>query len=277
MLIEKNVKLGPPLRLSAWRKVAMGTWKTAGDPSVYGTLELPAEPALEYIQSLEKKTGMRITLSHFAGRAMAETLKRHPEINCVMRCGKLYPRQNVDVFFQVATDKKGDDLSGMVIRNADHKSIPDISREMDDTVKIIRSKGDPSYKKMKNVFSMLPGWMAGPILTFSGWFMYSMNLWSPLFGAPKDSFGSVMVTNIGSLGLDSAYAPLVPYSRIPLLIAVGTVVDRAVVRNGAVVAGKTIKLCATFDHRIIDGVQASHMSRTLTLIFNDPVKELGAV
>ena len=32
-----------------------------------------------------------------------------------------------------------------------------------------------------------------------------------------------MITNIGSIGLDQAYVPLVPYSRVPILIALGAV------------------------------------------------------
>ncbi len=94
-------------------------------------------------------------------------------------------------------------------------------------------------------------------------------------GVPKDSFGSIMLTNVGSLGLDEAFAPLVPYSRIPILIAAGSVQDKAVVRDGKIVVGKVIKLCATFDHRVIDGVHASHLSKSLKQIFANPEAEFG--
>ena len=42
MKISRNIDLGPALRTSSWRKIAIGTWKTAGDPSVYGILDLNA-------------------------------------------------------------------------------------------------------------------------------------------------------------------------------------------------------------------------------------------
>ncbi len=274
-LLTRNAELGPPLKLSSWRKIAMGTWRNAKDPSVYGTLELEVGPALAYLEKIRQATGLKITLSHFIGKAVAMTLQKHPSINCILRWGRLYPRKNVDLFFQVATDDKGHDLTGMVIRNADRKSIPETAREMNERVLIIRSKGDPDFKKMKGTFGSLPGWMAGYVLDFAGWFMYTLNLWSPLLGSPRDALGSCMITNIGSIGLDEAFVPLVPYSRVPLLIAVGASKEMPVVRDGQVKIATMIKLCATFDHRLIDGVHASHIARSLQKIFANPEQELG--
>ena len=105
--------------------------------------------------------------------------------------------------------------------------------------------------------------------------MYSLNLWSPVLGLPKDPFGSMMLTNVGALGLDAGFAPLVTYSRVPLLIAVGAVKDTPVVRDGKIEIAPMCRLCATFDHRLIDGMHASHMVRTLQRIFANPEKELG--
>ena len=61
-------------------------------------------------------------------------------------------------------------------------------------------------------------------------------------GIPSDPFGSVMITNVGSLGLDTAYVPLVPYSHVPILLALGAVKDSAVVEDGKVVAGKVMRV-----------------------------------
>jgi pyruvate/2-oxoglutarate dehydrogenase complex dihydrolipoamide acyltransferase (E2) component len=84
-----------------------------------------------------------------------------------------------------------------------------------------------------------------------------------------------MITNIGSLGLEEAYVPLVPYSRVPLLIALGQVKEEPVVEDGQIVPGKIVRAFATFDHRVLDGMHAAKMSKTLKRIFADPEKELG--
>ena len=84
-----------------------------------------------------------------------------------------------------------------------------------------------------------------------------------------------MITNVGSLGLEEAYVPLVPYSRVPLLVAVGKVVEEPVVRDGQLAIAQTMKLFATFDHRILDGSHAAKMSRCLHACFADPVAAFG--
>ena len=274
-LFQRNVEYGPPLKLSGWRKVAIGTWKTVGDPSVYGMLDLDVSPALAYLEKLKHKSSERLTLTHFFGKAVAETFKRHPEINCVLRFGKLYPRKHIDLFFQVATDESGKDLSGMTVRDGDQKSVEGFAAEMRMRIEKIRKQGDPDFKKSKNTMSAIPGMLSGVLLDFLGFVMYTLNVYTPLVGSPRDPFGSVMITNIGSLGLEVAFAPLVPYSRVPILLAVGAAKETPVARNGKVEVTQIAKICITLDHRLIDGVHASHMSKTIQKIFADPEGELG--
>jgi len=273
-LFQKNVRFGRPLKLSSWRKVAIGTWNTVGDPSVYGLAEFDVTAVNQYINDLKTKTGKKITLTHFVGKAVAETIRRHPEINCSLRFGKLYPRKSVDIFFQVASDNTGEDLSGTTIRNADQKTTIEIADQMHQKVTTIRTKDDPDYKQMKSLMGLIPGFLTKMMINLSGFIMYTLNIWSPLLGVPRDSFGSVMITNIGSIGLDIAFAPIVPYSRVPILIAVSSVCETPCVIDGKIEIRPKVKLCATFDHRLIDGIHASHMSHTLKAIFKNPSKEL---
>lgn len=269
---KKNVKLHPPLRLSAFRKVAIGTWKSAGDPSVYSILTFDVRPALAYIEKLQKQTDSKVTMTHFFGKAIAHVLAQHPELNCVQRWGMLYPRQNVDIFFQVASDKKGEDLSGFTLRNADKKSIIEISQEIANGAKKIRTQGDPEYKKMKQSLRFLPGFLSWWIIQLTAFIQYNLNLWHPAIGTPQDSFGSVMITNIGSLGLEFALAPLVPYSRTPCVLTLGAIHKAPVVSEDKIEVAPVLKVGVTFDHRLIDGMHASKMSRVLVEIFANPEK-----
>lgn len=272
---RKHVDLGPPLKLSSFRKVAIGTWRSAGDPSVYGIVEYDVRPALRYLEAIREKTGEKATLTHFVGKATAHILKQHPELNAILRFGRLYPRRSIDIFFQVASDTKGDDLSGATVRNADQKSLTQIAQELQKGAKEIREKGDPAFKRMKSSLKLLPGWLSWPIIQTTAMIQYTFNLWSPIFGTPPDPFGSIMITSIGPLGLEFALAPLVPYSRVPCVVTVGAVHDAPIVREGKVEAAPVIQLGITFDHRLIDGVHAAKMALLLKRIFNNPEAELG--
>lgn len=267
---KKNVQLNPPLQLSAFRKVAIGTWQSAGDPSVYGILTFDVRPALSYIEKIQKQTESKITLTHFFGKAVAHVLAQHPELNCVLRWGSLYPRKNIDIFFQVASDKKGNDLSGFTIRNADKKSVADISQELSTGANKIRTQGDPDYKKMKQSLKFMPGFLSWWLIQFTAFIQYSLNIWHPGIGTPQDSFGSVMITNIGSIGLEFALAPLVPYSRTPCVLTLGAVHNAPVVVGDKLEVGPVIQIGVTFDHRLIDGMHAAKMSKVLKEIFANP-------
>jgi len=105
----------------------------------------------------------------------------------------------------------------------------------------------------------------------------TLNLNLSILGVPSDAFGSVMITNIGSLGLDEAYPPLVPYSRVPMVLAMGAVTDTPVVEDGKVVPGKVMRLCASFDHRILDGAHAAKMVRVLREWIEHPHEKFGSL
>jgi pyruvate/2-oxoglutarate dehydrogenase complex dihydrolipoamide acyltransferase (E2) component len=274
-LFSKHLNLGPALKISSWRKVAIGTWKTVGDPSVYGTIDVDVGPALAYLEKLNQNSETKITFTHFVGKAVALAIAKHPEINCILRFGRLYPRKTVDIFFQVATDSLGRDLSGTTIREADKKSVFQIAQEMQESIDKIRNKGDPDFRRMKGTLGLIPGALVAVAINLTSLFLYTLNIWSALFGSPKDPFGSIMITSIGSIGMDMAFAPLVPYSRVPALLAVGMIRDVPVVCEGKIEIGKRALLCATIDHRVIDGIHASQMIKTLRKTFADPEKELG--
>ncbi len=256
-MFTKNVEFTGPVKLSSWRKIAIGTWRTSGDPSVYGTLEIDATPIIKFIEK-EKERGVRVTPTVIIAKAAALGLREFPILNTVLRWGRLYQRKTVDVFLQVsAPGRKEDNLSGVLIRECDKKAASEIAEELQKKAEPIKHGDDREYKKMKNILKFVPAFLVGPILTFMSTILYGMNLWSPLLNAPKDSFGSLMVTSVGMLGIDNGFAPLVPYSRCPFLISVGEIKDKAVVIDGQLAIRPMLSIGVTMDHRQMDGKGAS--------------------
>lgn len=269
MLFKKNVEL-TPVEVSAWRKVAMGTWRSAKDPSVYGSTEFEAETILTCIKKHNEK-GIKITPTVVVAKGMAHAIAQVPAVNCVVRFGKFYQRKNVDIFLQVATDSEGEDLSGMVVRTCDKKSLADIANEIRLKAEKIRAHEEVEYSQGKKTIKMIPGFLVGLVIDFLGFVLYQLNIWSPLLGAPRDGFGSAMVTSVGMLGLDGGFPPLVPYSHCPLLIAVGKIQKKAVVNEaGEIVAKDMLPISATFDHRYMDGVGAAKLLNAFREYLKDP-------
>jgi pyruvate/2-oxoglutarate dehydrogenase complex dihydrolipoamide acyltransferase (E2) component len=192
-----------------------------------------------------------------------------------VRWGRIYPRLGCDVFMHAATDPTGQDLTGVVVRGAHEKTVAAIAEEVNPRVKEIKAANDRTFARVKTTMRLLPALASRTALDIFGFIFYTLNLWSPIFGSPRDSFGGMMLTNIGSLGLKMAFVPIAPYTRIPLVMALGAVHEKPVVRGAAVVPGKVVCSCWTFDHRIIDGVHAARMAATFERIFEDPDAELG--
>ena len=275
-----NLRLRRKANLPPFRRIAIGTWRTAYDPSVYGTLSLRADAMLVYLDAFRKRTGRHITLSHVMAKAVAITLSEMPDANAILRWNRIYLREDIGVFFQVAMEdeKTGQvDLSGATVFDAHQKSLLEIVQEFEQKVGSVKKGRDKSLEGTRSLFRRVPFFLLNTALDLIGWLSYTLNLDLRFAGVPNDPFGSVMITNIGSLGLEEAYVPLVPFSRVPLLLALGTVKEEAVVEDGKLAIGHVLRAFATFDHRVLDGVHAARMAKTLKRVFADPEKELGAL
>jgi pyruvate dehydrogenase E2 component (dihydrolipoamide acetyltransferase) len=275
-----NLELSRKDDLSSFRKIAIGTWQTAYDPSVYGSLELRMDAALRYIEEFREKTGRRLTVSHLMAKAAGRALAECPDANAIMRFNRIYLRKRIGVFFQVVMTDEGStkiDLSGATLYDVEDKSLLEICDEFEQKVKKVRARQDPALEKTRSSFKAIPFFMLNAFLKTLAFFVSTLNLDLSWAGIPKDPFGSIMITNIGTLGLDLAYVPLVPYSRVPILLAVGAVKQKAVVDEGKVVPGFTCMVNATFDHRVIDGFHAAVMSKELRKHLEHPYEAFGPI
>ena len=273
-----NVDLTGPMPMPAFRRVAVGTWHGPGDPQVYGSVSVRMEPALEYIERYRAATGRRLTVTHLVAKAAGLALARMPDANGLLRLGRIYQRARISVFLQVAMvdpETGKPDLSGTTLHGVDALSLGEVLDATEASVAKVRARQDEQLERSRSLFSAVPAALVAGLLKLTAFLLYTLNLDLTRWGLPKDGFGSVMVTNIGSLGLDEAFAPLVPFSRVPIVVTVGRVQDLPVVEGGRVVPGKVMRLGATLDHRIVDGAHAKVLVATLREAFADPDAAFG--
>lgn len=80
--------------------------------------------------------------------------------------------------------------------------------------------------------------------------------------------GSFTISNLGMFGVRDFIAVINPPQAA--ILAVGGIQDKPVIRDGAIVPGKTISLTIACDHRVIDGADAARFLQTLQLILENP-------
>lgn len=86
--------------------------------------------------------------------------------------------------------------------------------------------------------------------------------------------GTFTITNVGMLGGEYA-TPIINYPEVAILATL-KIADRARVVEGEIKIVKTLPLCLSFDHRVIDGAEAARFTNDLIALLEAPEKLLEA-
>ena len=254
---------------SSFRKLAAAMWSAPNDPHIFGFLDVDASHILALMEQYEQRYGKRLSVTHVVARATALVIARHPEVNAKVGWANLLQRSQVDVFCQVSTDS-GKDLSGAKISEADTLSLGQLADALRDAAGKIRKGKDPAFERSRNMFKALPLWGLRMILWFLSLLNNTLNMHMPKLGMPRDAFGTAMVTSVGMLGIDTGFAPFTPIARCPMIITVTRVKKRPWVIDDEVVVRPVLRICGTFDHRIIDGFHAGKLCGDLEKLMYEP-------
>jgi pyruvate dehydrogenase E2 component (dihydrolipoamide acetyltransferase) len=84
------------------------------------------------------------------------------------------------------------------------------------------------------------------------------------------SGGTFTVSNLGMYPIEEFAAVINPPQAA--VLAVGSMAERAVVRNGEVVARQTMRVTLSSDHRVIDGAEAAQFLQTLKAKLENPLR-----
>lgn len=253
-----------------WRKSATAIYKKARDGRVYGTFELEMDAVMEYIAE-HKKNGRRITITQVVmaavGRAIALDI---PDVNAFIRRGHIVPRDNVSLYTAVSKGGKNE-IGGLVVKNLENKSIFDIADEMDSGVKDARKMGsDKGAAGSKNMLASLPWPLRNWVLNLVRWMHIELGWEIKAFKLSHNSFGSGMVTNIGTHYLQYGFPALLPIGNIPFVMAIGRIEKRPVVRNDEIVIRNIMPVAAVLDHRLFDGAQGGILAGAVFGYMMDP-------
>jgi len=268
-MIKRNIQYRDSVPLSMWKKMAIGTYQYVGDPSTYAMIDFDATLIIKLIEEYQEK-GVHLTPTTVFTKGIAMALKEHPNANGMVRLGRFYRRKTVDIFLQTAPDKIGENLSAITVKECDTKSLEEIAVEIAEKSDRVRKEGDPEYRAVKKIMAFIPFFFVKFFVNLNNFILHTLNIWSPLLNVPQDSFGSAMVTSIGMLGIDNGFAPLVPYSRCPIILSVGQISKKAVVENDQIVIKPIITVCGNLDHRLIDGVAAANVLKSFRKYMENP-------
>lgn len=251
-----------------WRVTSAAIYTTPTDSRVYGTLDIDVTDAKGFMKQ-KREAGTKITMVHLATAVLARAVAFDvPEMNCFIRRGAVVGRKRLDVMVPVAMGEEG--VTSVIIRDAHARTVSSIAEEISRKAKQARAGTESKAAQNKYLLNKIPWPFRRPVFRLLKWITVDMGLEIKALGLSADSFGSFVVSDIGSHGLATGMTALMPAAKVPAVIVLGKIEEKPVVRDGEIVIRTILPLTGTFDHRIVDGAQIGKLARGIKRNFRKP-------
>ena len=213
---------------------------------VHALVELDVSEARARIRDAPE----RVSWSAFVIASTARAIARHPCLNARMAGNRLVVFDRVDIGATVERQAEGRPvLDVMVVPGADRLSCTEITRLLHDA----KVGPTPRHGQRRLVTQLLR--LPGPLRRAAIRVAARRPGVSATFGP------AVGVTSIGMFTRGWGWA--IPLAPLTVIVTVGAVVERPVVRDGVVVARPMLPLTLSFDHAVVDGAPATRFVDTL--------------
>lgn len=176
----------------------------------------------------EKWIGVKITYTEIMVYIISRALKDYPDINVSLIENEVKVWEDINIGVAVALGKDG--LIVPVVKQADNKSLVEISREVKSLVEKARSK------------KILPDEVTG---------------------------GTFTLTSVGAIGVSYYQTPIINQPESAIL-GTGPIMEKPVVRKGQIVIAPMMPYSLTFDHRVINGFGAEEFLAKLRELVENP-------
>ena len=260
---EKNMNIS--------NKINHTTWSNIHEPDTYTTVKLDITKIVPYLKKKSEQIKENITPTIFTIKLMAIILKKYPEVYGYIKFGRYEPKDGIDICCIVQVGE-GSELANATISNCEKKSFKDITKELNDSVKILRARKNKDQNIKMTMFRFVPTFLTGPITQIVS-YLSSIGLKVKAIGLRKFEFGSFVITSIGGLGIEHSFAPIPPFTFAPLLLTLCKKYTVNKKREDESIEEKTyLKMNFTADYRFFNPSNSSCIFKDIHLYGEDPEK-----
>lgn len=252
-----------------WRKTAAAIYRKPNDSKVFGTVELDVTELEQFVTD-RRKQGLKITLTHVFLLAIARAYREAvPELNCYVRMGHIIPRRNVDAGLSVLI-KNGTEMSTVKVPDADRLTLAELAAWLDTELSRTRQGEESATMSNKSMLARIPWPFCNWIVSLVRLITIDWGFSLPFLGISPHSFGSFLLTNTGSVGIDMGYPALLPLSNLSAVISMGAPQTKPAVHQGEIVPRRLLTMSAVMDHRVVDALHAGRLFRYFKKIVREP-------
>jgi pyruvate dehydrogenase E2 component (dihydrolipoamide acetyltransferase) len=197
-------------------------------PHFYVTVDVDMDAAVALRDQLQRGEDVKVTYNDLVVKACAKALTRFPMVNASWAGDKIVTHGEVHVGIAVTIP---DGLITPVVRNADRKSVLDISREVKDLASRARDR------KLK------PEEFTGSTFTISNLGMFGVTEFTAIINPPESAILAVgAVQRVAVVDEDDSVRP-----------------------------GHRMKVTLSSDHRVVDGAMAAQFLGEVRRLLENPV------
>ncbi len=256
---EKNLN-------NEWRKVASAMYIKPVDSKILGSVEVDVSNLEKYI-SEKRKQGLKITPTHIFTLIFARGLKTEvPELNSYVRRGKIVGKDSVDAMISVLL--QGEEMSSVKVPSAEKMNLEDLSDFLKTSIQETRSGNENKAMRKKGMLAKIPWPFRRMVYLLIK--LITINWGLSIGGISASNYGSFVIANIGTIGLDVGYPALFPSSNVAIVITLGNIRKKAVVINDKVEVRKVMTLGAAMDHRVVDASHGGKLFRFTRQMLRTP-------
>jgi pyruvate/2-oxoglutarate dehydrogenase complex dihydrolipoamide acyltransferase (E2) component len=253
---------------TSWRKTAATIYKKPEDSKIFGSVDLDITALAAYIKK-QRALGNKITYTHFFMVATARALATEiPAFNTFVKRGNIVSHE--DIIATVSVLLETGDMGSVKVPAAHKITLLNAHRILAQQISDTRNGNENKLMKMKDTLGTIP-W---PFRKFTYGIIKKLTIdWGleiPFLGLKPSSFGSFVLSNIGTLGLDLGYPALLPSANIAFVMMMGKPTLKPWVHDGQVVAREVITLSAALDHRVADASHAGKLFQYYKKMIQNP-------
>lgn len=253
---------------SNWRKVASTIYKKPTDSKIFGMVELDVTELEAYIAN-KRKEGVKTTLTYLITQIIGRAIRQEvPELNTYVKRGKIIQRKTVDATVSVLLP--GGQMGSVKIENADQLTTDEIASFIGKKIAESRKGNENNAMQSKSMLAKLPWPFRNWLFKIYQTITIHWGISVPGIGLDSNSFGAYIVSNIGTVGLDTGYGSLLPSSNISFVFILGSINKKPVVIDDKIEIRRVMWLSSTLDHRVVDGSHGGRLFRVIKQYAKNP-------
>ncbi len=259
--------------LSPYMRITPYVMRDRGDASNYFRDTIEVSEIDKYLRQKRADGYKNLGMLHLFIAAYVRTVSQKPQMNRYITGQRAYARRDIQVVMTVkkTMEESGGETSIKVVFDP-RDTVNDVYNKMNAAIEQVKGGDETATGDLAGILIKIPRLVLKTLVGFLCFLDY-FNLMPKLVLTASPFHGSLVITDIGSLGIPPIYHHLYNFGNIPLFISFGAR-RRAyeVDRTGKVLEKKYVDYTIVTDERICDGYNYAQGLKMLKFNVTHPEK-----